>query len=393
MPKTKTVLHIAPTPFFSDRGCHIRIAGIVKSLDQLGYRNVVCTYHHGRDFDGVDTRRIATIVNYTQTAAGPSKYKLLADWRLLWLVLREIKRSKPDVIHAHLHEGLMIGLVAKVLYFWKRIALVADMQGSLLGELEAHGAFEKRSWLKRPISWIEFSLLRLARTVVCSSPHSMDKFVAGLKLDPDKLFLVQDGADLPADTTESQTRELKRDLAIPKGKFIVIYTGGLVDSKGLDNLKEIISRGRDIDRIHFVVVGYPEENLQPYLDGNGLSQICTLTGQVPFEDLFKFLKMADIAIDPKSSDSGEGSGKMLNYLACGLPVLAFDTQNNKEFLPQGTALSASSKDLVRQIQNWMHDTVLIAEISAINLAHFKEKYSWDQTVRQLKLIYEKTLPN
>jgi len=109
----KTILQIAPTPFFSDRGCHIRIEGIVRCLSQLGYNNTVCTYHHGREVDSVKTKRIKAIANYTQTAAGPSKYKLLADWRLLVLCIKEYHRLKPDVIHAHLHEGLLIGLIVK----------------------------------------------------------------------------------------------------------------------------------------------------------------------------------------------------------------------------------------------------------------------------------------
>ncbi len=79
------VLHIAPTPFFADRGCHIRIEGIVRSLRVLDWDSVVCTYHHGYDVEGVETRRIGAIESYTQTAAGPNPWKLWADLKLLFL--------------------------------------------------------------------------------------------------------------------------------------------------------------------------------------------------------------------------------------------------------------------------------------------------------------------
>ena len=58
-----------------------------------------------------------------------------------------------------------------------------------------------------------------------------------------------------------------------------------------------------------------------------------------------YLLCSDIAIDPKNSDAGEGSGKMLNYLAAGLPVIAFDTANNREFLPEQTKLAANEDEL------------------------------------------------
>ncbi|MFW2404279.1 MAG: glycosyltransferase family 1 protein, partial [Gammaproteobacteria bacterium] len=73
------VLHIAPTPFFADRGCHIRIRGIVGGLAERGYENLVCTYSIGRDVEGVQTRRCATIPGYTKTEAGPSAFKYVAD--------------------------------------------------------------------------------------------------------------------------------------------------------------------------------------------------------------------------------------------------------------------------------------------------------------------------
>ena len=385
---SKSVLHIAPTPFFADRGCHIRIAGIEKSISALGYQNIVCTYHHGRDVEGVVTKRIRTIPEYTMTEAGPSKYKLKADWRLMWLVWNEVRKNKPDVIHAHLHEGLLIGLAVKTMLFWKRIGLIADMQGSLLGELEEHGAFEKRGWLRTPVRLIEKTLLKLARTVVCSSSHSMEKFARDFNLNRDKLFLVQDGADPAESVAKTELDAHRAQYGIPEGKTIVMYTGGLVGSKGLENLQEVIASCRDMDDVHFVIVGYPTKNITPYLETHGLMGKCTLTGQTPFEELPRFLALADIAIDPKKGGAGEGSGKMLNYLASGLPVLAFETQNNRDFLPPETELVATPQEMAEKIAQWKTGGRL-NEISARNLAHFNSHYSWDQTVRQLDPIYQK----
>lgn len=387
MSKPKKILHIAPTPFFSDRGCHIRIAGVANSLAELGYENLVCTYHHGRDAEGIEVRRIAPIPAYTQIDAGPSKHKLLADWRLLWLVFRQMRQTKPDVLHAHLHEGLMIGLVAKTLLFWQGTRLVGDMQGSLLGELEAHGTFAKRPWLKTPVGAIEYILLRLARVVACSSTHSRDKFIADFKLKADKFFLVQDGADAAEPLDGERVAALKTSNGVPQDKIIAIYSGALLDAKGLGELKDVILRCKTAKNLHFLIIGYPTENLIPFLVEHGLEGICTLTGQVPFEELKNYLNMADIAIDPKAADSGEGSGKMLNYLACGLPVIAFDTQNNRDFLPEGTQLADSSEEMAAQLQRWAQDPELRAKISATNLEHFTNGYSWQQTVNQLRGVY------
>lgn len=384
----KTVLHIAPTPFFSDRGCHIRIEGIADCLAELGYQNLVCTYHHGRDVPSVKTSRITPIKNYTKTEAGPSKYKLWADWKLLWLVVKEISRVKPAVVHAHLHEGLMIGLVVKVLLFWKKIPLIADMQGSLVGELETHGSFKKHAWLRWPVKAIETVLMLFAKTIVCSSDHSLEKIKTEFNLSDAKISLVQDGARVPPRVSENDRIALRTELGLPENKKIVVYSGALLESKGLAELKQLISLCGENEMLHFLIIGYPVEDLDVYLNQQGIAELCTLTGQIEFENLPSYLQLADIAIDPKFSDAGEGSGKILNYLACGLPVLAFDSQNNRSFLPAETTLPKSVEAMASQLADVVADKALLKHMGDANFAHFESNYSWNQSKSQLAEVYQ-----
>jgi hypothetical protein len=51
------ILAIAPTPFFADRGCHMRILGEIEALKRRGHEFLLLTYHLGRDIDGVATKR------------------------------------------------------------------------------------------------------------------------------------------------------------------------------------------------------------------------------------------------------------------------------------------------------------------------------------------------
>jgi glycosyltransferase involved in cell wall biosynthesis len=46
--------------------------------------------------------------------------------------------------------------------------------------------------------------------------------------------------------------------------------------------------------------------------------------------LSEYLLSADVGIEPKQSSSGEGSGKLLHYMAAGLAIAAFPTKHNQE---------------------------------------------------------------
>ena len=389
---TRTILHIAPTPFFSDRGCHIRIEGEVRCLTKNGYNNTVCTYHHGRDVASVSTQRIKPIAAYTQTEAGPSKHKLLADWRLLWLVFNQYRKLKPLALHAHLHEGLLIGFVVKMLFFWRATPLIADMQGSLVGELESHGSFTKRPYLKSPLTVLEKISMWCATHIVCSSSHSVDKLISEFGIRTDKVSLSQDGADPFTAVDQSMQTALLDQYQIDADKTVAVYTGALLEAKGLEELKQLILNcaGKHAD-LHFLIIGYPIENLSPFLAEHKLNDFCTLTGQIDFDQLPAYLSIADIAIDPKKSAAGEGSGKMLNYLAAGLPVVAFESLNNREFLPSETELAKSSKELSTILLGLIENREQRTKIAKANLKQFQDHYSWDVTQQQLAAVYRRVV--
>ena len=385
------ILHIAPTPFFADRGCHIRIEGIVNCLRELGYENTVCTYHHGRDVDRIDTKRISTIKGYTKTEAGPSFYKIWADWKLLWLCVRCAWREKPVAVHAHLHEGLFIAQLLCLILFWRAVPIVGDMQGSLSGELDSHGSFKKTGFLRRPTRWIEEFLLKTADHLVCSSTQCLEKIRSEFGIADKKISLAQDGANPSPEISRVESEILRERLGIPDHKTVVIYTGALLDSKGVGKLRAVIKRCATYPEIHFLVVGYPVENMTPFISKYSLEDNCTLTGQVDFAQLPQYLSIGDIGIDPKQSDAGEGSGKMLNYMASGLPIAAFETVNNREFLPTGTLLAATTAELADLVKALHESRPLRDQAGKSNHQHFIEHYSWKTTRIQLDTVYRKLL--
>ena len=60
-PDAYRVLMVAPTSFFADYGCHVRIREEARILTRMGSRVTICTYHNGRDIDGLDIRRTMSI--------------------------------------------------------------------------------------------------------------------------------------------------------------------------------------------------------------------------------------------------------------------------------------------------------------------------------------------
>ncbi|MDQ6909106.1 MAG: glycosyltransferase, partial [Chloroflexota bacterium] len=136
---------IAPTSFFADYGAHVRPLEEIRALQRLGHRVTVCTYHNGHDVPGITIQRSLDIPWRKRVVVGTTRHKLYLDAALFAIVLREMRRLKPDIIHAHLHEGALIGQMARAAH---HAPLLFDYQGSLTAEMTDHGFLRPSSALR-----------------------------------------------------------------------------------------------------------------------------------------------------------------------------------------------------------------------------------------------------
>ncbi len=317
---------IAPTPFFADRGCHVRIYEEIRLLAGRGVGVRLCTYPLGRDLPGIETIRTWRLPGYRKVSAGASWPKLLLDAFLVFTLLREVVRRPPRLLHAHLHEGGGIALLFKHLL---GLPLLLDDQGSLSEELVAHGFTKRGSLLYRFAYWLEVRILRGADLVIVSSPER--KAVLERLLPPGKVLLLLDWSEPEAfrPLAELAPERLRRELSLPQGRPIAVYLGLLTPYQGIDLLIEAAERLGE-RAPHLLVIGYPE--VARYAAKARARRVAaTFTGRVPYERLGSYLATADFAVAPKISRT-EANGKVLNFMAAALPVVAFDTPLNRMML-------------------------------------------------------------
>lgn len=383
------VIMIAPTPFFADRGCHVRIYEEARALQKLGNRVVIYTYHNGRDIAGINIRRIMNIPWYKKLEAGPSSHKFYLDFLLLLKLVGPCVKGKVNIIHAHLHEGALLGKIYKK---FRRIPLVFDFQGSLSSELVDHNFLRKNSFPSKLVKKVEKSINSSADAIVVSSANSANLLRKELNIKKDKIFVVQDGVNVDEFKMYKNTADLKRKLNLPSNKKIVVYLGLLNKYQGVDCLLEAISYLAEKNQnVHFLIMGYPDvEKYKEIARRKGISHVVTFTGRIDYREAPRYLSLGDIAVSPKISKT-ESNGKLYNYMAMGLPTVVFDTPVNREILGE-LGIYAQLGDPVSLTEKL--DMALSNEDLAKNLSKkLREKavdvYSWQATGKKLMDVYQK----
>lgn len=386
------ILNIVPTPFFADRGCHMRILGEVQALKNNRYENIICTYHNGRDLEGLDIRRIINIPWYKKLEAGPSWHKFYIDILLFFKAAMVYLKEKPDLIYGHLHEGAFIGGLVKYLLSFGRVPLVFDVQGSLTSEL---GTF---NWLKGGlIRWFFHSFEKLICKMpdffICSSVSNGEIIVNRFNIDPGRVKVVIDGVHTDF-FKKNPKPDFKESLGIPQDAPLVIFTGALLAAKGIGNLVEAIPAVLEKNEsIHFLIVGYPVEDTKRRVEEMGVEKNVHFTGMVDYFDLPDYLLISDIAVEPKIDKAGEASGKVINYMGAGLPVVCFESINNRRFLEDCGIFAEDGRveSLAEKILWAVENPGQAKKFGFESRKRVEEVFSWNNSIKDTVEIFEKLI--
>ncbi|MGQ9525651.1 MAG: glycosyltransferase family 4 protein [Armatimonadota bacterium] len=381
------ILMVAPTPFFADRGCHVRILEEARALQALGHEVVIVTYHNGRDVPGVQTIRMPHVPWYKKLEAGPSVHKYYLDQLLLAKTVSTALRFRPDILHGHLHEG---ALVARTVSLVLKVPVVMDCQGSLTDELVAH-RFLKRGGLHfRLMKAVERAVVRSANAVIVSSTRTADFLIQDLGVPAQRVHVVHDGADTNVFRPDRSVSHVRRAWGIPPDASLVIYLGALTRYQGIDHLLEAVPHVLACHpEARFLICGYPETHYRARAAQAGLADRVIFTGRISYFDTPDYLAAADIAVAPKL-ETTEANGKVYYYMASGLPTVVFDQPINRDMLGDlGLyARMGDASSLAKQICLPMEDPELARRLSTQVRQLAVERYSWTAAANKILAVYQ-----
>lgn len=384
------IMLLAPTPYFTECGDHVRIYEEAKALIRCGHNVRIFTYPFGRDMPEVPTIRMTRFRRLKDVSVHPSWRDLYIALVMTGQALKFARTFRPHLIHAYGHEGAWIGgrLKKKL-----GIPLVFEYQGSLTGRMIDQGFIREDSLLHRLNAWLERRINARAADLIITSSRSVARNLIGRwGVAEARVATLADGVDTTL-FRPYRREEVRTKLRLPSSVPLVVYLGTLDWNQGIDSLLSsiVLLKSKGIP-IRFMIMGAGEEAYRAKAFELGVEGMITFTGKIDYAKAPIYLSAGDIAVAPKVSLI-ESNGKLLNYMACGLPTVVYDMPANRDLLGDAGVYAkyGDSTDLAAKLTRLMGNKDERARLGRLGREMAERLLSLDTLGKALSEIYRTRL--
>ena len=382
--ETKSILVLAPQPFFQDRGTPIAVRLLVEELALLGFKVHLLVFHEGEDVEipGVQLHRVWAPPGIKNIPPSLSWKKLVCDAFMFFKAIGLVRKYKIDVVHA-VEESAFMALVLKKTH---GIPYIYDMDSSLAVQIV--DKFPLMSPLRRVLEFFERVVVRGSAGVVAVCKTLED---IALCYAPGKLIVRLEDISL-LDSSISSGELLRKSLKISGP--IMLYVGNLEGYQGIDLLLESFQLALQQGcKGNLVIIGGTDETIAMYRKKAEQLQISDNTffcGPRPVNLLGHYLAQADILLSPRIQGNNTPM-KLYSYLDSGKVVLATDLPTHTQVLTDGFAcmVEPTRQNMAEGMVKLLSDPVLCQELGRKGRKVARENYSLEAFKEKLEGFYQK----
>lgn len=318
------------------------------------------------------------------------------DPRTVARLAREIRGSRPALLHAHDHKTNVLAFALGRMF---RLPVVTTMHGNVT----RGGRLELYYRLERP------ALRRMDR-VVAVSPDLVD-YALEIGLPRERVRLVENAIDLEQFTRRTSVEEAKRRLGLSPDRLLIGAVGRLSEEKGFDRLIEAFRKGvRTIlperpegccaqkrsdpfSETDLVIVGEGPQRaaLEGLIAQRGLEGRVRLVGYQA--DTVGWFEAMDLFV---LSSLREGlPNVVLEAMALEVPVVATRIAGVPRLVADGeNGLLVEPNDvdgLCRAIGHLINEPDLRARFASAARKTIERGYSFEQRMAKIRAIYDEVL--
>jgi len=394
------LVFLAPFAFAPKATVSARMLPMATALVRRGHRVAILIppYDHPAD-SGIAWVREGVRLENARLPARPLPAALpgFLQVSLAWQLARRARQLRPDALHVFkpVGPGALALWMGRAAGQPPRVVVDNDDWEGRGGWLDVN---PYPALQKRIMAWQEGWCLRQAAAVTCASHALVERTrqLAGAHA----ALLLPNGPDrsLRAVVARAEARraEVRAQLGWG-GQPVLIYAGTVPLNHDLDlavrAVADLRAAGRDL-RWVIVASGDGLPSLRQAVRGAGLGDAVAFHAFMPHDRLVELLVAADIAVYPYRDtpiNRAKCSGKVVDYMACGKPMVVSDVGMNREYVAHGHSgllTPPGDAEAFRQaLATLLVDPERAARMGRAAQARVWESFDWDRRAGALEAVY------
>ncbi|NTW00796.1 MAG: glycosyltransferase family 4 protein [Oscillochloris sp.] len=379
-----TAFDVVPGP----KGSSTHITAFLQGLATAGFQVDLLTPGDG-NLPATGVYAGATV---TRIPLDPTESMLRRALRFDAAVVAHLVDHAYDLVHFRSLWGGLAVIRGQARYGYRTLF---EVNGLPSIELKYHypalsdGSAESAALLGR-LRAQEQALLTASDLVICPSAVTAT-FVASLGADPNRLLVIPNGAE-PCATSVLPLRE-----STPP---TLLYIGTLADWQGLGTLLAALPMVLALQPVRLRIVGSGRARQRRALlklaTKLGVADAISVEEPVSQREVAALIAAADLCVAPLApNDRNVTQGccpiKLIEYMACGRPIIAANLPVVRELLREdGDGLlfvPGDSRDLARAILTLLSEPELATRLARSAAARARACFTWDHARERLLAAY------
>ncbi len=272
--------------------------------------------------------------------------------------------------------------------------LLCEINGLPSVELRYHYPALRNSALIKKLRQREAETLAVADAIIVVSIVTKT-YLCSEGVDAEKITVIPNGID--------PVRFRPRD-AIPTDAPTLLYIGTFADWQGLETLVRAVPLIRENQPVQLRLIGRSRKRQRKWLRKVcrklGVEDCVRIEEAVPHDTIPEVIAQATLCVAPLAyNDRNVVQGccplKVLEYLACGKPIVASNLPVVRELARDEEHIALfepdSPEDLAAKVLHLLGNPAQRDAMAARGAAHVHENYTWGSAQQKLLSVYEKLL--
>ncbi len=355
---------------------------------------VVCPYYKKskakkESFDGIKTRRFQYMFRPIQTlteGGGVSSF-MRSPWGFIQgclfltsMFFKGLKESKnADIIHCQWAFSAMPGYIISRI---RGIPYIITLRGEDITLA--------KKWIFKVVQKF---LLRRASYINSNNKPLVDMVKRNYKISTPTV-IIENGVDINKFKPRSK-KEARKKLSLPENKKIILFTGWLIERKGIRYLLEGYSRvvKKHPESILLIIGEGPlKEKLQQTTKYLKLENQVVFLGRKHPDEMPHYISACDIFILPSLAEGMPNV--VMEAMASGKAVIATNVQGTLDLLDNYGVLinPKSSNEIASSLDKLLKNPRLIEKLGKESRKSIiQRKLTWQESAKKYKKVYQEVL--